>query len=115
MSTRLRASAWAMSILSKGSRWGPDGDRQRAGAGSVFNGDWKFLEALAGYNPGEVGSEQLGTRQFAEAMFGGDFPRRCRAYQFLVGWVENGVAHRLSQVAAVGKPPNQGMGRGVEQ
>ena len=89
------------------------GTRQRAGARRVFNGDWKFLEALAGYNPGEVGSEQLGTRQFAEAMFGGDFPRPCRAYQLLVGWVENAAVHCLRQMAAVGRPPNQG--RGVEQ
>ena len=33
------------------------GTRQRAGARSVFHGDWQFLEALASYNCGEVGSD----------------------------------------------------------
>ena len=41
--------------------------RQRAGACSLFNGDWQFHEVLFGYCPGDVEDQRLRAREFAKA------------------------------------------------
>ena len=91
MRTRLRASAWGDEHPVEGVAMGT---RQRAGARSVFNGDWKFLEVLSGYCPGNVEGERLGVREFADPMFGSDLPDRGRADHYVVAVIRNRLPSR---------------------
>ena len=71
------------------------GTGQSSSTDSVCHGYWQFRETLVSDSSGNVGSDQLAARQFAEPVLGGDFPSRCCADSFLIQGVENGVAHCL--------------------
>ena len=72
----------------------------------VVHGYWHLLESLADNGSGKVQDNGIRVREFAEAMFGGNLPSRRRAYQFFIGWIEDGVAYRSGQPPAVCEPPN---------
>ena len=82
----LRASAWAMSIRSKGSRWNSGKALAREASSKVIR---QFFKTLVGYCPGWVQGDIRGFRQFAKPMFGGNLPRSRRADHVSFRRVEN--------------------------
>ena len=83
---------------------------QGPGAHSVLYSDWQFLKVLSSYCPGNVESQCLRVWEFAEPMFGGDFPSRRRADHYFVVLIPNRLPRRSRQSAAPGKPPKERMG-----
>ena len=66
--------------------------RKPSGAFCVLNGDVQLFETLAGDCAGNVESHRFRLSQFADAVFGSDFPSGCSADDHVVRIVLNRTA-----------------------
>ena len=68
--------------------------RQGPSTHGVLYSDWQFLKVLSSYCPGNVEGQCLRVREFADPMFGGDFPSRRRADYYFVVLIPNRLPGR---------------------
>ena len=78
---------------------------ERPRSRSIVHGDWKLLEALAGYGAAQIERQRLHAMKSAEPMLGGDLPSRRRAHQFSIRFVADGTAGGDRQPIASAYPP----------
>ena len=72
-----------------------EGVQTSTGARCVVQGYRQFIESLPGYRSSKIQRQIVRLRQSAHPVFRGDFPSYGGAYRFLVGRIEDGLAHRL--------------------
>ena len=83
---------------------------QAPGAFGVGDAERHLQETLADDVAGDVGCYGLTSRQFAEAVFGGDFPSGRRADNDVVGLIGYRIVRRSRQAPAVRDPSKKCMG-----
>ena len=104
-------NAWAMSILSKGSRCGT---RQGPSAHGVLYSDWQFLKVLSSYCPRNIEGQLPPHPEVCRADVWWRFPKPTPALT-ITSLSSSPIACRAGsdRATAPGKPPKERMG--VEQ
>ena len=73
------------------------GTRQSAGARSVSHRYCQLVKALTGYGAGNVKSDRLHARDFADTILYSDLPSRCGADQLFVRFIDYRTPDGLRQ------------------